>query len=142
MVSNRDVEMHQELSPKDDPQALFELGEKYFHGDGVRPDYREALKWLRLSAEQGHFVSQMYLGTMYGRGDLGVAKDLVRAYMWFCLAAAQESHPTDLAIERRDRVASLMTSFQIAEMQRRARRFKWQSILPAKTGVRNKLCCA
>lgn len=124
------------------PQALFELGEKYFHGDGVQPDYQEALKWLELSAEQGHYVSQMYLGTMYGRGDLGVPRDLVRAYLWFCLAAAQGSYPTDLAKERRDQVASLMTPAQIAQVRRRATQFKCTRILPAMTGVRNKLCCA
>jgi TPR repeat protein len=142
-VVSKDLDQaSREMAPESHPQALFDLGEKYFHGDGVPQDYREALKWLRPAAEQGHFMSQLYLGTMYGRGDLGVLRDLVQSYVWFCLAATQEGCPTDVAVERREYVARLMNPAQIAEVQRRAREFNVKDIIPAKPARRNVLCCA
>ena len=35
-------------------------------GQGVPQDYKEAVKWYRLSAEQGDAQAQYNLGVMYG----------------------------------------------------------------------------
>ena len=91
----------------------------YNKGDGVPQDYGEAVKWYRLSAEQGLAQAQHNLGGMYVLGD-GVAQDYVRAHMWFNLAAAQGD---ELARKTRDLLAERMTSAQIAEAQKLAR--KW-----------------
>ena len=34
----------------------------------IKKDYKEAVKWYRLSAEQGHASAQYYLGVMYYDG--------------------------------------------------------------------------
>ena len=37
----------------------------YDNGDGVPQDYKEAVKWYRLAAEQGDAAAQYNLGIMY-----------------------------------------------------------------------------
>ncbi len=57
---------------------------------------------------------------MYGNG-MGVTQDLVQAYVWLSLAAAQGNA---VALGNRDTAAGLMTPEQIAEAQRLAREWK------------------
>ena len=60
----------------------------YDLGEGVDQDYVAAVKWYRLSAEQGDSTSQYNLGVMYDLGE-GVAQDFARAHMWASIAALQ-----------------------------------------------------
>ncbi len=85
-----------------------------------RGDYTTALREFRVLAEQGNPVAQFDLGIMYEIGQ-GVPTDLVQAYMWFSLAAAQ-GHVVVGVI--RDEVAERMTPAQIAEAQKLAREWK------------------
>ncbi len=96
------------------------LGYMYDTGRGIPQDHREAARWYRLSAEQGFAAAQVNLGWMYGNGR-GVSQDLVQAHLWFNLAEVQG---VDKAGEGRAFVARRMTSTQIAEAQRLAR--KWR----------------
>ena len=80
-------------------------------------DYAEALKWYRLSAEQGNASAQNNLGLMHAFGQ-GVRQDNVQAMMWFNISAAQ-GNPD--AIKNRDGITERMTPDQIAEAQRMAR---------------------
>ncbi len=41
--------------------AQVKLGEMYYKGHGVPQDYNEAVKWLRLAAEQGDAQAQELL---------------------------------------------------------------------------------
>jgi hypothetical protein len=52
----------------------------------VAADLKEAARWLRKAAEEGHADVQNNLGWMYAKGE-GVPKDYVQAYKWFNLAA-------------------------------------------------------
>ncbi|MBR7947001.1 SEL1-like repeat protein, partial [Burkholderia cenocepacia] len=38
---------------KTQPKAAYDLGLRYFRGDGVRQDSYQALKWMREAAERG-----------------------------------------------------------------------------------------
>jgi TPR repeat protein len=40
----------------------------YRNGHGVTQDYKTAIKWYRLSAEQGNASAQLNLGAMYANG--------------------------------------------------------------------------
>ncbi len=96
--------------------ADFEAGKKaYFRGD-----YATALKEFRVLAEQGDADAQFNLGVMYRIGH-GVPEDFVRAHLWANLAAAQGDEP---ARKYRDRLATRMTTAQLAEAQRLARKWK------------------
>ena len=49
---------------------------------GVPWDSKEAAKWYRLAAEQGHTKAQIMLGHMYARGE-GVPEDYQEAVKWY-----------------------------------------------------------
>ena len=46
----------------------------YYNGKGVPQDYKTAVKWYTLAAEQGNADAQVNLGDMYRKGD-GVQQD-------------------------------------------------------------------
>jgi TPR repeat protein len=62
------------------------LGSCYSDGTGVVQDGAEAMRWLRLAAEQGYASAMYNLGSMYLSGS-GVAKDDMEAARWYRLAA-------------------------------------------------------
>ena len=53
-----------------------------------RGDYVPAIRLFRPLAEQGNAKAQSVLGVMYRRGE-GVARNSVRAFLWFSRAAAR-----------------------------------------------------
>lgn len=57
-------------------------------------NYSEAFKWLKMSAENGHFVAQEYLGDMYYFGR-GVEKNYKEALKWFLKSASGEHGNAD-----------------------------------------------
>jgi TPR repeat protein len=107
--------------------AQLNLGAMYDNGQGVPQDYTEAAMLYRKAAEQGLAEPQCYLGIMYKLGQ-GVPQDYVLAHMWLNLAAswfpASKGKIRDMCMRNRDRVASMMTPYQIAEAERLAREWK------------------
>ena len=94
------------------------MGFLYEYGkDGVKQDYKEALRWYRLAAEQGDAGAQTNLGVLYSNG-LGVTKDYVQALKWWSIAG---ENGQDVARKNKDLVKMLMTPAQIAEAQKLAR---------------------
>ena len=92
----------------------------YYDGQGVPQDYKEAVKWYRLSAEQGDAGAARFLGRMYFMGH-GVIKDYVSAHMWWNLSG---SNGYKDAVKNRNIVEEKMTPSQIEEAQRLARNWK------------------
>ena len=86
----------------------------------VRKDYKEAIKWYRLSAEQGNARAQFWLGVMYSNGQ-GVLQDYVLAHMWFNLSG---SNGNKNAVFNRDIVEKRMTPSQIEKALDMARNWK------------------
>lgn len=72
----------------DDPVNQFALGATYYNGIAGEPDYKEAVKWFRLSAEQGYFLAQFFLGICYFYGS-GVRKNKRKGVEWMRKAAEQ-----------------------------------------------------
>ena len=60
----------------------------YDRGEGVPMNSKEAVKWFRKAAEQGHAQAQNNLGDMYRTGE-GVPMDSKEAVKWFRKAAEQ-----------------------------------------------------
>jgi hypothetical protein len=60
----------------------------YDEGHGVPQDYKTAVKWYTLAANQGYASAQFNLGSMY-IGGKGVPQDYKTAAKWFTLAAEQ-----------------------------------------------------
>ena len=86
-------------------------------GQGISKDYKEAVKWYRLAAEQGNPHARYKLGTMYYNGQ-GVPQDNVSAYMWWNICASSGER---LCVENRDFIEKKMSPSQIEEAQEMAR---------------------
>jgi hypothetical protein len=69
-----------------DARAQFDLGNIYYHGQGVPQDYTEAFRWYRKAADQGYAGGEDGLGYMYLYG-LGVPQDYAEALRWYRKAA-------------------------------------------------------
>lgn len=78
-ASPEELERH---SLAGDPVAQYLLARAYQEGKGVEKNLPEAIKWFRLSADQGDSSSQGMLGFSYLKGE-GVEKDLEQARILF-----------------------------------------------------------
>ena len=75
-------------SSVEDAEAQYDLGLKYYNGEGVPEDDAEAMRWFRMAAEQGYADAQFRLARMYYNGA-GVSKDDAEAARWTRMAAEQ-----------------------------------------------------
>ena len=66
--------------------AEYEMGRRYFLGDGVAADERAAAEWYRKAAERGHTGAHRALGRMYACGA-GVERDYAAATAMLLTAA-------------------------------------------------------
>lgn len=64
------------------------MARKYSQGEGVKMDHVEAVRWMRLAADQNDPKAQTMLGAAYTRG-LGVPRDDAIAHNWYLLASMQ-----------------------------------------------------
>lgn len=78
------------------PFATFRIGFLYAEGNGILQNHSEAIKWISKAAsitvapyKRGYPYAQNVLGLMYASGLYGVKRDLIKAHMWFNLAASQ-----------------------------------------------------
>ncbi len=94
-------------------QCELTLGKLYWNGLLVPQNWKLAVQWMQRAAQKGDPESQSGLGEAYFTGR-GVTRDLVRAYFWFSLAAANQQYYAKL----RDSVSQQMTKDQILEAQR------------------------
>lgn len=68
--------------------AQLRLGIRYYNGDGVRTDLREAAHWFQLAAEQGDRIAEYELGCLYQDGQGGMPRDDRRAIELFTRSAS------------------------------------------------------
>ncbi len=81
-----------------DPKALFELGNRYSFGEGVKQDPRKAFALFQQSADAGCNDGSFNLAACYRYGE-GVERDISQAIAWYerasdGRAARKLSHPT------------------------------------------------
>ena len=88
----------------------------YKNGYGVPLNYKEAVKWYRLAAEQGDEVGQYNLGQRYTSGE-GVLQNYNEAYIWFSLA---DFNGYELAQEPLAQMKARLSPAQLAEAQEQA----------------------
>ena len=75
------------LAEQGDAGSENALGLRYFSGDGVPRDERQAAHWFTQAAERGSLSAQSTLGSMYWAGR-GVPYNVNQAYFWTVLARA------------------------------------------------------
>lgn len=71
-----------------DAAAQYNLGMRYYNGDGVGKDLKSAAMWLAKAADQGDMDAQASLGTMYQKGE-GVPQSDQDAFRWYLQSAQQ-----------------------------------------------------
>jgi TPR repeat protein len=81
-----------------------------------RGDYMPAIRLFRPLAEHGNAKAQHLIGVMYHRGE-GVARNSVRAFAWFSLAAA---HGDGEAKAKLREVSETMTAEELAQAREMA----------------------
>ena len=71
-----------------DPQAQCAVAERFWYGDLVSKDSRQAVYWYTQAANQSHSYAQCCLAYAYATGN-GTAVDPVQAAYWYRQAANQ-----------------------------------------------------
>ena len=80
----------------------------------------------RWAVAQGYGLAQVSLGTFYHQGK-GVPQDLVKAHLWYSLAATQlqDGKQKDRAVKNRETVVKYMKPAQVSEAEQLAT--TWQA---------------
>ncbi|MDR2000914.1 MAG: sel1 repeat family protein, partial [Zoogloeaceae bacterium] len=71
------------------PRAAYDLGLRYYRGDGVEQNSYKAIVWMRKAAERGNLNAQKALGGFYLYGLEEMGSDPKEAEKWLQLAIAQ-----------------------------------------------------
>jgi TPR repeat protein len=88
-----------------------------------RGDYMPAFRMFRPLAEQGNPKAQSLLGVMYRKGE-GVARNSVRAFIWFSRAAAHGDARAKVELHE---VSQTVTPEEISEAEAMAQACKASS---------------
>jgi TPR repeat protein len=73
------------------PKAAYDLGLRYFRGDGVERDSYQALQWMRTAGDRGVRDAQLALGKLYLSGLEEMGSDPAEAESWLSKAASNGS---------------------------------------------------
>ena len=80
--------MYRRAAEMGDPQAMCNLGNCYYNGQGgLTKDTSKAVEWYRKAAEKGNPTAMNNLGNCYDYGKGGLTKDEVKAGEWYQKAA-------------------------------------------------------
>jgi TPR repeat protein len=90
----------------------------YALGVGVERNQKEAVKWLKLAADQGDETSQFNLARRYLKGS-GVSIDKVEAYVWYWKASKNKD-----AAEELSQLKKIMSEPELAVAQDRVAALK------------------
>lgn len=82
------------------PKAAYDLGLRYFRGDGVAQDSYQALRWMRVSAEHGQLEAQKALGVFYLFGLEEMGSDAREADKWLSIAASRGDQESKKLLEQ------------------------------------------
>lgn len=103
-----------------DPRAAYDLGLRYFRGDGVRKDGYLAIKWMRDAAERGDFKAAQALGRFYLFGLEEMGSDPIEAERWLMMAADKgDKEAKKLLAQARKAKAEAQSDYQWRETVRK-----------------------
>ena len=125
------VPLFAKLADLGHPVAEWLMGNVYYFGQGVPLDLRTSLSWFEKAAMQGCFAAYAPTAQMYENGD-GTLVDPGKAYMWYNIAVAQlpQGKERREMVERREKVAGLLTPAQLEAAQTRSLQFEPKLIVP------------
>ncbi len=91
------LEVFEKAADKGDPDAQYQIGHMYFHGEGVDKDYTKAKEWFEKAAYNGNVEAEHNFAYMYMYG-LGIKQDYKKAMEWLKKAADHENHDAQFDI--------------------------------------------
>ena len=115
------LKLFRPLAEKGHAVAQYNIALMHKMGLGVPKSEKEARKWARLAAKQGHAEAQQLMGSLYYKQSGQESPDILRAYIWYEASAAQGN------AEAKKDLASLtkeMTPEQVAEARDKAQKCK------------------
>lgn len=89
-MSTKNIEELEILANNGDVNAIYELGKRYFSGNGVGVDFQKAKGYFEFAASKGSKGSNYYLGKMFYNGN-GVNTDHVKAKEYFEVASGADN---------------------------------------------------
>ena len=84
----RGMRLYERAAALGEVNSLYNIGNSYRTGDGVKLDKKKAVKYYRMAADRGMASAQFKLGNCYRLG-YGVAQDDAEATRFYKLAAEQ-----------------------------------------------------
>lgn len=76
---------NRQLAEKGEAWAQFDLGMMYYMGRGAAPNYKVAMHWFKLAADQGYKKAYYYVGAIY-LSDLSGERRTEEGVRWLKLA--------------------------------------------------------
>lgn len=73
---------YQKAAGEGNPTALFDLGNRYYYGNGVNQDYVQAKEWYLKASAKGHAQAKKKIGDFYYYG-IGESQDYQKAMEWY-----------------------------------------------------------
>lgn len=115
------IKLFRPLAEKGNAIAQYKVAVMHRMGLGVPKSEKEARKWSRLAARQGNPQAQTLLGSLYYKASGEESPDVLRAYMWYEVAATQGDAEArkDLAVLTKE-----LTPQQVAEGREKAQKCK------------------
>lgn len=115
-----------ENQAKNNPSAAYDVGLRYFRGDGVPQNSYKAIEWMRTAAEGGDVPAQAALGRLYFTGLEEMGSDLQEAEKWMSMAAAGgDAESRELLPEVQASLRSDRAYYAMVEKYRYATRSYW-----------------
>jgi|GEM_PF-6538778 TPR repeat protein len=105
-------------------QAQYQLGEFLLQGQYLESDVQLGVQWLTKAATQAYAPAQYKLGLYYYQGP---AQNLIKAYAWLNLAAAQGLHSAHIL---RQSISRTMQRSEIQQAQALSKELKQQTLVP------------
>lgn len=84
-----------------DSEAQFEIGCRYYNGEGMETDKNSAYIWFKKAARKGNENAQYYLGVCYYNGE-GTSEDLIKAKSWLEKSARKGNRDARTMLNRED----------------------------------------
>ncbi|MDR3630730.1 MAG: tetratricopeptide repeat protein [Desulfocapsaceae bacterium] len=113
---NESIQWYQKAAENGDRDAQNELAFLYYVGRGVGQDFRTAYKWFEKAAREGLVVAQYNVGIMWYTGNGVDSSDLIQAYSWLSLAAANGHQDASAASKY---IETIISPSELQEAQKR-----------------------
>jgi len=114
---NQSVQWYKMAAENGDHEAQNELAFLYYTGKGVQQNFQTSFRWFEKAARGGLPIAQYNVGIMWYTGNGVKTPDLITAYGWLSLAAANGYANANTATRY---IETLLGPSELKEAQKKA----------------------